>query len=55
MQTSGRGDRDYTMMTVPFTIFVVYAVYAGGGVVSILKTLERTLWAMADWVGQLLF
>ena len=31
MQTSGRGDHDYTMMTVPFTIFVVYGVYAGGG------------------------
>jgi hypothetical protein len=41
------------MLIVPLTIFIVYGVYAGGGVTNILRTLERTLWAMVDWVGQL--
>ena len=54
MQTSGRGDRDYTMMAVPFAIFVVYGVYSGGGVVNILRTFERTLWVAVGWAAQLL-
>jgi hypothetical protein len=53
MQTSGRGDRDYTMMIVPFAIFVVYGVYTGGGVVNILRVFERTLWAGVGWIAQL--
>ena len=53
MQTSGRGDRDYTMMIVPFSIFIVYGVYSGGGVVNVLRTLERTLWLAVGWAAQL--
>jgi len=54
MQTSGRGDRDYTMMIVPFSIFVVYAVYSGGGVVNILRAFERTMWVAVEWAAKLL-
>ena len=55
MRTSGGGNRDLTMMTVPLAIFIVFGVLSGGGVDGVLRTLERTLWVMADWVGQLLF
>jgi hypothetical protein len=54
MRTSGRGERDLLMMSVPLSIFIVYGVYAGGGVTNILRTLERTLWAVVEWAGQLL-
>ena len=53
MQTSGRGERDYTMMIVPLAIFVVYGVYSGGGVVNILRTFERTLWVAVEWAAKM--
>ena len=54
MQTSGRGERDYTMMIVPLAIFVVYGVYSGGGVVNILRAFEKTLWMALAWAAELL-
>jgi hypothetical protein len=53
MRTSGGGNRDLTMLTVPLAIFIVFAVLSGGGVEGVLRTLERTLWGALEWVGRL--
>ena len=54
MRTSGAGNRDLTMLSVPLVMFVVFGLWSGGGVTGVLKTVERTLWAAADWLGQLI-
>ena len=51
MRTSGGGNRDLTMMTVPLAIFIVYGVLSGGGVDGVLRTLERSLWGAIEWVS----
>jgi hypothetical protein len=53
MRTSGGGNRDYTMMTIPLAIFIVFGVLSGGGVDGVLRSLERTLWGAIEWVGRL--
>jgi hypothetical protein len=53
MRTSGGGNRDLTMLTVPLAILIVFAVLSGGGVEGVLRTVERTLWAAIEWVGVL--
>jgi hypothetical protein len=53
MQTSGGGNRDMTMLTVPLLMFVAFVVLSGGGVTGVLKTIERTLWNLIDSVAQL--
>ena len=45
------GDRDLTMLTVPLVMLVAYGLSSGGGVVSVLRTMERTLWIVVGWVG----
>jgi hypothetical protein len=52
MRTSGGGNRDFMMMTVPLAIFIVFGVLSGGGLMSTLRTLERTLWGAFEWVGR---
>lgn len=54
MRTSGAGNRDLTMLTVPLVMLVAYGVLTGGGLTGVLKTLERTLWAAVEWAGQLI-
>jgi hypothetical protein len=51
MRTSGGGNRDLTMLTVPLAIFIVFGILSGGGVESVLRTLERTLWGAIEWMG----
>jgi hypothetical protein len=53
MRTSGGGNRDLTMMTVPLAIFIVFVVLSGGGVDGVLRTMERTLWGAIEWVVRL--
>ena len=53
MRTSGGGNRDLTMLTVPLAIFIVFIVLSGGGVDGVLRTLERTLWGAIEWVSRL--
>jgi hypothetical protein len=53
MRTSGGGNRDLTMLIVPLLMFVGFGILTGGGVENILRTLERSLWAVLDWVGHL--
>jgi hypothetical protein len=43
------------MLTVPLAIFIAFGVYSGGGVVNILRALERTLWTAVELAGELLF
>ena len=50
MRTSGGGDRDLSMLTVPLAV-LAYGLSSGGGVVSVLRTMERTLWIVVGWVG----
>ena len=54
MRTSGGGHRDLTMLAVPLAMLIAFALFSGGGVESVLRTTERTLWAAVDWVGQLI-
>ena len=54
MRTSGGGNRDLTMLTVPLAIFIVFGILSGGGVENVLRTLERTLWGAIERVGQLI-
>ena len=54
MRTSGAGNRDLTMLTVPLLMLVAFVVLSGGGVTGILKSVERTLWATVDWFVQLI-
>jgi hypothetical protein len=54
MRTSGGGNRDLTMLTVPLLMLVAFGLVNGDGVTGVLKTVERTLWAAFDWLGQLL-
>ena len=53
MRTSGGGNRDLMMMTVPLAIFIAFGVLSGGGVDDVLRMLERTLWGAIEWVGRL--
>jgi hypothetical protein len=53
IRTSGRGNTDLGMLSVPLVLLIVYAVYSGGGVHSVLRTLERTLWVAVDWGARL--
>lgn len=50
MRTSGGGNRDFLMMSVPVGILALFAVVSGGGVKNLLQTIERTLWRAMDWV-----
>jgi len=52
MRSSGGGNRDLTMLTVPFAILIVFVLVSGGGVEGVLRTLERTLWRAIEWVGR---
>jgi hypothetical protein len=54
MRTSGGGNRDMTMLTVPLLMFVAFVLLSGGGVTGVLKTLERALWVAVDWLGHLI-
>jgi hypothetical protein len=53
IRTSGGGNRDITMLTVPLAILVVFGILSGGGVESVLRSLERTLWVAVDWMAKL--
>ena len=53
MRTSGGGNRDMTMLTVPLAMFVAFILLSGGGATGVLKTVERTLWKLIDSVAQL--
>ena len=53
IRTSGRGNTDLGTLSVPLALLIVYAIYSGGGVSTVLRTVERTLWVFVDWVGQL--
>ena len=53
MRTSGDGNRDLAMMTVPLAIFMVFAVYSDGGGDGMLSTLERSQWGAIEWVSRL--
>ena len=52
IRTSGRGNTDLGMLSVPLALLIVYAIYSGGGLHSVLRTFERTLWGILDWVGR---
>lgn len=52
MRTSGGGNRDLTMLTVPLLMLVAFVVLTGGGIHGSLRTIERTLWATLDWLGR---
>jgi len=54
MRTSGGGNRDLTMLVVPLAMLIGYALLSGGGIESVLRDMERTLWSAVDWVGQLI-
>jgi hypothetical protein len=54
IRTSGGGNRDLTMLTVPLAMLVAFALFSGGGIENVLRTMERTLWAAVDWVGHLM-
>ena len=54
IRTSGRGNSDLGMLSVPLALFIVYLVYSGGGLHNSLRTIERTLWGVIDWVGRLI-
>ena len=41
------------MLTVPLLMLVAFGVFSGGGPIGVLKTIERTLWAAVEWLGQL--
>ena len=51
IRTSGGGNRDLSMLAVPLALLIAFAVFSGGGVENILRTMERTLWVFVDWVG----
>ena len=53
MRTSGGGNVDLLMLSVPLTILVVFVVMSGGGVENVLRTVERTMWAAVEWIGAL--
>ena len=50
MRTSGSGNRDFLMMSVPIGILVLFAAVSGGGFRGVLVTIERTLWQAVDWI-----
>ena len=50
MRTSGKSSADLFMMTVPFAILLVFGLYTGGGVMSVLHMAEVTLWNAVDAV-----
>ena len=54
IRTSGRGNTDLGMLSVPLALLIVYAIYSGGGVSNVLRALERTLWVFVDSIGQLI-
>jgi hypothetical protein len=53
MRTSGGGNRDITMRSVPLAILIAFVVFSNGGVNGTLRTLERTLWGAIEWVSRL--
>ena len=54
IRTSGGGNRDLTMLAVPLAMLLAFALFSGGGLEHILRTTERTLWVVVDWVGELI-
>jgi hypothetical protein len=52
IRTSGGGNRDISMLTVPLAMLIAFALLSGGGVEGSLRTIERTLRAALDWLGQ---
>jgi hypothetical protein len=54
MRTSGGGNRDLTMLAVPLAMLIAFALFSGGGVENVLRTMERTLWVVVNWVGDLI-
>ncbi len=52
IRTSGGGNRDLSMLTVPLALFIAFALFSGGGVHQVLRSMERTLWVVVGWVGQ---
>ena len=52
IRTSGGGNRDLSMMAVPLALLIAYALLTGGGVESVLRTMERTLWVVVGWAGE---
>src|SRR5262245_44469430 len=53
IRTSGRGNTDLGMLSIPLALLIVYAIYSGGGLHSVLRTFERTLWVVVDGVVRL--
>ena len=43
IRTSGRGNSDLGMLSVPLALFIVYLVYIGGGLHNVLSMVRRTL------------
>ena len=53
IRTSGRGNTDLGMLSVPLALLIVYAIYSGGGLSNVLRALERTLWVILESVAKL--
>lgn len=52
MRTSGAG-REGWMTAIPVTILVLVAVFIAGGPEDLLRTMERSLEKVVDWVSQM--
>jgi hypothetical protein len=50
MRTSGSGNRDILMLSIPLAMLLVYGLMTGGGIGQLLRTVERTLWTTVDSV-----
>jgi len=52
MRTSGAG-REGWMTAIPLAILVLFAIIVAGGPEDLLKTMERSLEKMVDWVSEI--
>lgn len=52
MRTSGAG-REGWMTAIPLAVLVVFAVVIAGGPEDLLRTMERSLEKMVNWVSEL--
>lgn len=52
MRTSGAG-REGWMTTIPLAVLVLFAVIVAGGPEDLLRTMERSLEKMVNWVSEL--
>ncbi len=52
MRTSGAG-REGWMTAIPLAVLVLFAVIVAGGPEDLLRTMERSLEKMVNWVSEL--